>query len=186
MNLRRHPLVWLRRFRHRKGYGVHSPFAYSFIRGVLLEPWPYYAYAELDRLHPWWQRHVLTYPVRCRRMLFRLANAVHPGAMAIVGERPVEQAYMSAAVPSAAWAEAAAADLVLIASERLAEALQLAELLPRGATIACEGINESAEARSIWQKLKNHARTTITFDLYTYGIALLDRPLTPADYEVCF
>ena len=27
--------VWLKRFRHRKGYGVHSPFAYDFITRVI-------------------------------------------------------------------------------------------------------------------------------------------------------
>ena len=27
--------VWLKRFRHRKGYGVHSPFAYNFITRII-------------------------------------------------------------------------------------------------------------------------------------------------------
>ena len=27
--------VWLKRFRHRKGYGVHSPFAYDFITRII-------------------------------------------------------------------------------------------------------------------------------------------------------
>ena len=27
--------VWLKRFRHRKGYGVHSPFAFDFITRII-------------------------------------------------------------------------------------------------------------------------------------------------------
>ncbi len=186
MKLVRRPLVWMHRFRHRKGYGVHSPFAYSFIRGVLLETGTYYAYADLRRLHPWWQRCLITYPLQCRRMLFRVANAAQPRSMAILGDRPTEQAYMSAAVPAASWTGDGGADLVFVALERLAEAPRLLSHLPTGATLICEGINESKADRALWNDVKAHTRTTITFDLYTYGIALLDRDLTPANYIVNF
>ena len=43
------PLIWLRRFRHRCGYGVHSPYAFHFITDVIYEKTPYYAYEELDK-----------------------------------------------------------------------------------------------------------------------------------------
>lgn len=43
------PLIWLFRFRHRCGYGVHSPYAFRFITDVIYEKTPYYAYAELDK-----------------------------------------------------------------------------------------------------------------------------------------
>ena len=51
----RHPVVWLRRFRHRCGYGVHSPFAFQLIRGVVYERGEFYAYrplAEWRRTQP--------------------------------------------------------------------------------------------------------------------------------------
>ena len=31
------PFIWLRRFRHRCGYGVHSPFAFNLITQVIYE-----------------------------------------------------------------------------------------------------------------------------------------------------
>lgn len=187
MKLVRKPWVWLSRFRYRRGYGVHSPFAYAFIRGVLLETWPYYAYDELERRHPWLERKVLTYPVRCRRMLFRVANAVHPATMATLGDRPLERDYMSAGVASARWTDdASSADLVFIAHEQLCEAPSLLPALPHSATLICEGIYEDGEACATWQAVKSHARTTLTFDLYTYGIALLDRPLNRHNYKVNF
>ena len=41
------PFIWLYRFRHRCGYGVHSPFAFNLITHVIYETTPYYKYKEL-------------------------------------------------------------------------------------------------------------------------------------------
>ena len=41
------PFIWLYRFRHRCGYGVHSPFAFNLITHVIYETTPYYKYWEL-------------------------------------------------------------------------------------------------------------------------------------------
>ena len=37
-------MKWLKRFRHTRGYGVHSPFAFRFITECLRERLAYYAY----------------------------------------------------------------------------------------------------------------------------------------------
>ncbi|MCD8387762.1 MAG: hypothetical protein LUD17_12865 [Bacteroidales bacterium] len=39
--------MWLKRWRRRRGYGVHSPFAYRFICSVITEELPYYDYWRL-------------------------------------------------------------------------------------------------------------------------------------------
>ena len=41
------PFIWLSRFRHRCGYGVHSPFAFNLITQVIYESTPYYKYRDL-------------------------------------------------------------------------------------------------------------------------------------------
>ena len=101
MRLFRRPWIWLSRFRQRKGYGVHSPFAYSFIRGVVLESSAYYAYAELSPLHPWWVRWFHLYPMQCRRLLFRLANFAEPHMVELRTADEVAVKYIQAAVPRA-------------------------------------------------------------------------------------
>lgn len=101
MRLFRRPWIWLSRFRQRKGYGVHSPFAYSFIRGVVLESSAYYAYAELSPLHPWWVRWFRLYPMQCRRLLFRLANFAEPRTVELRTTDEVAAKYIRAAVPRA-------------------------------------------------------------------------------------
>ena len=39
---------WIQRFRHSRGYGVHSPFAFDFITNVVNEKHWYYAFTDLE------------------------------------------------------------------------------------------------------------------------------------------
>lgn len=71
MLLLSNPYVWLRRIRHRNGYGVHSPFAFGFIKQVLEEHDAYYAYRQIDSRLRWWQRFRYR---RHQHLLFRLHN----------------------------------------------------------------------------------------------------------------
>ncbi len=51
----------LQRWRHSRGFGVHSPFAFRFITGTLRQPYAYYAYSRL--------------PQQRQRLLYRVALA---------------------------------------------------------------------------------------------------------------
>lgn len=65
---------WLCRCKYCRGFGVQSPSAYSFIRYVINEHYPYYAYSELEERYemPGRLQHKLG------RLLFRLANYWQP------------------------------------------------------------------------------------------------------------
>lgn len=80
--------VWLKRFRHRKGYGVHSPFAFGLITRVIEEKSPYYKYSELGGI----RRELLaTIPglrlnrEKTDRLLFRLVDRMQPETIVEVG-----------------------------------------------------------------------------------------------------
>ena len=201
MRLFRRPWIWLSRFRQRKGYGVHSPFAYSFIRGVVLETSAYYAYAELSHLHPWWVRWFRLYPMQCRRLLFRLANFAEPRTVVLRTEDEVAKKYIRAAVPRAevrckegglaAVPEGSpegreAADFVLVGKERLEEAAAMAARMPERGMLVCEGIHESSRAKEIWRTIREAPHTGVTFDLYTYGVAFFNPKLHKQHYKVNF
>ena len=212
MRLFRRPWIWLSRFRQRKGYGVHSPFAYSFIRGVVLESSAYYAYAELSHLHPWWVRWLHLYPMQCRRLLFRLANFAEPRTVELRTEDEVAKKYIRAAVPRAevrrkegamsgevrrkegglaAVPEGSpegreAADFVLVGKERLEEAAAVAARMPERGMLVCEGIHESRRAKEIWRTIREAPHTGVTFDLYTYGVAFFNPKLHKQHYKVNF
>lgn len=60
----------VRKLKHRKGYGVHSPFAYDVITGVIEEKLPYYAYSRMKRTYA----KNSPIPFKVATLLFRLAN----------------------------------------------------------------------------------------------------------------
>ncbi|MDE6270654.1 MAG: hypothetical protein K2M12_07375 [Muribaculaceae bacterium] len=72
---------WWQRLRHSRGFGVHSPFAYRFIREVLRGPYAFYAYADLPGASSGW-------PGGCdaARVLFRIAVWAWPASVAVCGE----------------------------------------------------------------------------------------------------
>ncbi|MCR5534613.1 MAG: hypothetical protein K6F47_05555 [Bacteroidaceae bacterium] len=87
------PLIWLRRIRHRCGYGVHSPFAFKFITEVLYMRLPYYAYKELDKELPakdmFRVRKIL-------HMLLRVSNWRQPEVIFCRSAQPNVQHYLQA------------------------------------------------------------------------------------------
>ncbi|MBR4533557.1 MAG: hypothetical protein IKO85_03295 [Bacteroidaceae bacterium] len=209
MKLVRKPWIWVSRFRNRKGYGVHSPFAYSFIRGVVLETTPYYAYSELAQLHPWWVRWGRMYPLSCRQLLFRLANFAEPKTVVLLTEDEVAKKYVRAAVPRAEIISAGKplstntgrgkgdtkrerkmvemkAEFVFIGREYLGEAARYAVAMPPQGMMVCEGIHENREAMEIWRAIQADPHTGITFDLYTYGVAFFNHALYKQHYKVNF
>ena len=81
-----------RRYNRSKGYGVHSPFAYNFIRNVLREKYPYYAYSELkeQRKHAKIltaqraeRRNIISF--NSAKVLFRIACYFCPDLMLQIG-----------------------------------------------------------------------------------------------------
>ena len=83
------PFIWLYRFRHRCGYGVHSPFAFNLITHVIYETTPYYKYKELaseqKRLMPQKDRAWGYEPSKVKRLLFRLVNYAQPATIVDAG-----------------------------------------------------------------------------------------------------
>ena len=186
MRLIRHPWIWFFRFRKRRGYGVHSPFAFSFITTVINERQPFYAYLELGRLHPWWVRAARLYPVQCRRLLFRLANYEEPKTVRLIGDRPMELAYIRRAVPRALVLLKGVADFVFVSAEQMAQVLQLASQMPENGMLVVEGIHKNHNARQTWQTLQESPHTGVTFDLFTYGVAFFDPHYHKQHYKVNF
>lgn len=76
--------VWCKRIRHRRGYGVHSPFAFGLITDVVYEQNPYYAFQKLKELRHLAKRSMM-YPERVDRLLFRLVNRFSPQRIVEVG-----------------------------------------------------------------------------------------------------
>ena len=98
---------WCCRFRHRCGYGVHSPSDFFLITFVIYEQMPYYAYTVLHK-----ERKARTafphYREKTDKLLFRLVNYLRPESIWEFGTGSgLEASYMAAArnVPLLTWSD---------------------------------------------------------------------------------
>ena len=74
---------WCRRFRHRCGYGVHSPSDFFLITSVMYEGLPYYAYDRLKMASS--NLSLPLYREKVIKLLFRLVNYFRPMMLLEVG-----------------------------------------------------------------------------------------------------
>lgn len=169
------PLVWLARFRHRKGYGVHSPFAFRFITDVICERSPYYAYRELDRQLP------LSKRLRQRRglhLLLRLANHLQPKTIVLPRNAWWEKRYLQRGCKAAniqcQW-KIDDVDLCLL-YEPSDEALRH---MGEHSVLLLDNLHRH---REWFQSLPS----VVSFDLYDLGIAFFDKQYNKQYYIVNF
>lgn len=76
---------WIRRKRNSHGFGVQSPNDFYFVQNVLREKTHYYGYRDLRDLQRSTASLAGSYPEEINRLLFRLANYVHPEVIVEVG-----------------------------------------------------------------------------------------------------
>ncbi len=156
----RNPLIWLCRLPKRRGYGIHSPFAYNFVTQVLYSPGHYYAD---DTLFP--LRDRLLHPRRTaiRRLLFRLANFWQPEEICAPAHLfPYLHAGCSTANLSTD------SDLILLTGKRGELDVWL----------------DIDKRRPLWRCVKRDNSTVLTFDLYDVGISFADVNLQRQDYII--
>lgn len=200
MGIIRRRWIWIKRFRHRRGYGVHSPFAFDFLTNVVYERGEYYAYRELrERCFTpayWWNGHV----VKCRKFMFRLANYVHPSVVQVYGNMEGgSESYLRAGCVSALFRREDAPGKRDAVSERGDELFCVGTGMPfetwtafaddvpteKSVVLLC-GIHGSAEALRHWEQVKLHPRVSVSFDLYDYGILFFDSSKQKQHYIVNF
>ena len=177
MQILTNPLIWLRRIRHRCGYGVHSPFAFGFLMQVVYERNAFYAFQELDRSLAWWQRFRVR---RTLHMLFRLANYVRPQRI-IVPHSPLVARYMQAACPNVRTDD--------LENELSPVLMYLQKPLDESYTpLRHMGVNDVL----VLDNLPRHRAwfaalpATVTFDLYDIGIAFFNPKLNEQHYIINF
>ncbi len=175
MRLLGNPLVWLVRFRHRCGYGVHSPFAFNFLTGVVYERTPYYAYAPLDSALP------PAFRMRRRKglhLLLRLANWLQPQVAVVPEGASYARSYLLAGCARTVvcgHAPAAGADMVLLCKPDD----EAARRVRGGGVLVLDNLQGHRE----WFR---SLPATLTFDLYDVGVAIYEQRLTKQHYIINF
>lgn len=179
-------LTWLKRFRHRCGYGIHSPFAFQFVTGVVYERGHYYADAAL-RAHYAQCHHRQGLRLKDCRLLFRLANFQHPRCCRLLGYKrnslPVQ--FMQAGSCHTHYVAEAneQADMVVASADAWPrQAQELIKALPIGGMLVLVGV--SGANKAAWQQLLQHPNACIAFDLYYFGIVFRRPDLQRQHYIV--
>ena len=169
------PFVWMARFRKRRGYGVHSPFAFRFITDVILEQNPYYAYSELDRRLP------LSMRLRRRKglhLLLRLANHLQPDNIVLPPNAWWEKRYLQRGCRSASilchWPEDEVGMCLLREPSD--------EVLQHLGTHSVLLLDDLHRHRQWFSSLPS----VVSFDLYDLGIAFFDPKYNQQHYKVNF
>ena len=183
------PFIWLYRFRHRCGYGVHSPFAFNLITHVIYETTPYYKYKELaseqKRLMPQKDRAWGYESLKVKRLLFRLVNYAQPAAKEGAD-------YTAAADLSELFLESGASvDFLYLHDYHRPEFVEevfriCADRTAQTSVFVIEGVCYTSRMRAVWKRISRHEKAGITFDLYDLGIIFFDKTRIKQDYIVNF
>ena len=170
---------WCCRFRHRCGYGVHSPSDFHFITFVIYERLPFYAYTPLHRLRRG-VLHLPHYREKVDRLLFRTLDQKDQEKVdRLLGENSritYEKCELKDGIEHF-LSENHCPDLIHIAhTPYYKEVFDL--LLPKVKSETCMIIGQpyaTAEKKQWWKEVVADERTGVTFDLYDVGLVFFDK-----------
>ena len=197
---------WCTRFRHRCGYGVHSPSDFFLITSVIYEKLPYYAYATLRKKR--FSAYLPHYRRKVNRLLFRLVNHLQPRSLIEVGVgNGSSVSYMRAArhaMPSYTikGKDAEKTCRKLAEDIRTLGGVDLLHIghtpcyrevfeqaLPFVSERSCfiiGHIHRSKEMKDWWKQVQADERVSLTFDLYDIGLVFFDKKRIKQNYIVNF
>ena len=194
-------IVWLSRIRYCRGFGIQSPNDYRFVRYVVNEHYPYYAYADLARS----VAGIDTDERRLCMLYFRLANEVQPRYyIDIMPSDDSSQRYVRAGCHHTETVVCKSMSQLdelkvylrepsLVRFSCMAEALPTDEVFDEmlssassSTVIVVEGIYQSKARNKIWHRMAAHQRVGVSYDLYYCGILLLEDRRYQIHYKVNF
>lgn len=200
------PFIWLSRFRHRCGYGVHSPFAFSLITQVIYESTPYYKYKDLaveqKKLASQKDKNWKYESKKVKRLLFRLVNYTQPDTIVDAGRLAASSLYLKAGKEGADYTSASElselflevgvpVDFLYLHDYRNPEFVEevfriCAARTAKKSIFVVEGIRYTPQMKKLWKCMMQDEKVGITFDLYDIGILFFDKTKIKQDYIVNF
>lgn len=192
----RRAALWLRRIPYRQGYGIHSPWAFNLVTGVIYEKGNFYAYGDLHR-----QRTSALTREKDDRLLLRLANDFQPSRAIVWGGDAVSEPlrYLRAGCSSCDYRRMGKDDAELLRrtldewdgidllyiddAERWRDIV--GEVLPFSRARTCIIIRcVGGRARDDWRAIIADERVRVSFDLYYLGILCFDPRFAKQDYII--
>ena len=195
-------LVWIRRMRYSRGFGVQSPWAYRFIRYVVNEHYPYYEYTHLNKE----VYGINKFARKLCRLYFRIANYCQPKLVVDYGSSTTAyRTYFRAGCHSChvvrlsadekgmdklddLLAQNAKVDVARISLKGDYRDVvdKLMDHVDRKSLLIIQRIKKNKSTVDYWRELVDDERTGVTFDLYYCGIIFFDNKKFKRNYIVHF
>jgi hypothetical protein len=174
-----------------RGFGVQSPSAYSFIRYVLNEHYPYYAYAPLCEKHKA-ESHATK---KKGRLYFRLANFAQATCWYdYLPETKAYADYVCAGCQSTVFKSIDATAIpqhfriarLSMKGDYKAVYEALSAVATADSILILEGIYDNRDTKAFWKQVVERVEAVTTYDLYSCGIVLFDTSKFKHHYIVNF
>lgn len=181
--------IWLRRISYCRGFGVQSPSAYRFIRYVVNEHYPYYAYGDLRKTYPDLQgadlklmRFYLRLANYCQADTFVDAGGIMPDILPDFLSAGCRKTRVTTAIDSAGFIR-----LLRIGTAHDHDWVDhVLNRTGQDTVIIVEQIGLRPELRDVWLRLQADPRVSVSFDLYYCGVAFFDTARHKCNYVVNF
>lgn len=171
MNQLKRVFVWLARIHRCRGFGIQSPTDYRFVRYVVNEHLPYYAYDQLDSGN--WLRTKLG----C--LYLRIANWRQP---AMIVDRVGVSDYLHAGCKRAVIGNDGSS-IDMACTDITDDYRQLLSRCNEGAVIVFEHIWQHKKR---WHLIEQAPRVAVSYDLYYCGVVIIGCRQARQSYIVNF
>ncbi len=183
----RRGVLWVSRAKYCRGFGIQSPWAYRFVRYVVNEHYPYYAYDDLRPLFP----HLSKRERRVCELYLRIANYQQADVAQLVGDvSEAKRAYLHAGCARMAFAQMGEGSfsLAIVAhgQDMEQQVLALISRATDASLLIVEGIHRNAESRRSWARILQDKRVRVSFDLYYCGLLFFDKKKYKQHYKINF
>lgn len=183
-------MIWLARCRHSRGFGVQSPSAYSFVRYVINEHYPYYAYFDLKKKFP-----KLTHTERkLNSLYFRIANFAQASFWTVASTSCRNAAdYIQAGCRKSEIVNMLPSGFtktVILIDFSSSDVVTFLMSLPydklSDSILIAENIHSGKREYALWRHMVLDKRVITSYDLYYCGILMFDREKYKQNYVINF
>lgn len=192
--------IWLSRIGCCRGFGVQSPWAYSFVRYVINEHYPYYAYGALGSIF----RSITVSERKMGEFYLRLANYVQPSDVFLLFSSDdsfgdMRRKYLASGCRRCIFTElkkdevptrrGTSSAIILCCSSSLVSLDMLEKTVKegeKGDIIIVEDIKKNGVSRQMWKELTTRLDGVLMFDLFYCGIIYIDADRYKQHFKINF
>lgn len=176
------------RFRHGKGYGIHSPFAYMIVRDVINPPYRYYGYDDLEVDISAVGRYKAMR--RNLRLVLRLVGRMNCRKVILP---PVVDPLLRKAVSLGGGELIDSPDSMLAGSDNILVYMDsiyltnsvLSQLIGKdGCFILFRGLNQDAELRNCYSTLSQQSASGVVFEGEDAALIAVDSKVSKVKYTI--